>query len=56
MLPHELIDYVVVHELSHLRFGDHSKNFYKVIETIIPNYKILIRQMKEYDYLLSLYR
>lgn len=56
MLPHLLIDYVVVHELAHLRVGNHSKNFYKVIETILPDYKTYIKEMKEYNYLLGLYR
>ena len=56
MLPHELLDYIIVHELSHLVVANHSSNFYKVIETVIPNYKNLIKEIREYDYLLGLYR
>ena len=56
MLPHELLDYIIVHELSHLVVGNHSANFYKVIETVIPQYKKLIKETREYDYLLGLYR
>ena len=56
MLPHELLDYIIVHELSHLVVANHSNNFYKVIETVIPNYKKLIKETREYDYLLGLYR
>ena len=55
MLPHKLLDYVVVHELSHIIEANHSKNFYKVVETVLPNYKSLSKEIKEYDYLLKLY-
>ena len=56
MLPHELLDYIIVHELSHLVVANHSSNFYKVINAVIPNYKKLIKETREYDYLLGLYR
>ena len=36
--PHSIVDYVVVHELCHLVHGDHSKQFWKMLETIIPDY------------------
>ena len=34
------IDYVVVHELSHLVHMNHSKEFYALIEKYLPDYKI----------------
>lgn len=34
--PKECIDYVVTHELCHLKFRDHSPEFYKLLETVIP--------------------
>ena len=37
--PEEAIDYVVVHELSHLVEMNHSKAFYKIIESVLPDYK-----------------
>lgn len=39
MLPHKVIDYIIIHELSHLLEFNHSKEFYKIIESIMPDYK-----------------
>lgn len=33
------IDYVVVHELAHIKHHNHSKEFYKFIEQFLPDYK-----------------
>lgn len=33
------IDYVVVHELAHIRHHNHSKDFYRFIEGFMPDYK-----------------
>ena len=38
--PPEAVDYVVVHELAHIVYKNHGKEFYKFIETILPDYKI----------------
>lgn len=37
--PSEAIDYVVVHELAHIKHKDHSKNFYSLIAQYMPDYK-----------------
>jgi predicted metal-dependent hydrolase len=40
MMPEPVIDYVVVHELSHLKFMNHSKDFWREVEKILPEYKL----------------
>jgi predicted metal-dependent hydrolase len=37
-LPLELVDYVVVHELSHLREMNHSPAFWAVVASVMPDY------------------
>ena len=41
-----LIDYVVVHELSHLRFMDHSPRFWATVQGVMPEHAALRRQLK----------
>lgn len=42
-----IIDYVVVHELSHLRVMDHSPRFWDTVATIVPDYAKLRGELKE---------
>lgn len=39
LYPPEAIDYVVVHELAHIKHKNHSKEFYCFIEKFLPDYK-----------------
>ena len=42
----EVIDYVVAHELSHLRVMDHSPRFWDTVRTVMPDYVRLRQQLK----------
>lgn len=39
MLPLEIIDYIVVHELAHIKEKNHSKRFWQIVAGILPDYK-----------------
>jgi predicted metal-dependent hydrolase len=47
-LPGHLSDYVLLHELVHTIHKNHSKNFWKHLDTITGNAKALDRELKEY--------
>lgn len=47
MLPIELCDYVIVHELCHLREMNHSQRFWNLVGEYLPNYKELRTRLKK---------
>lgn len=55
MLPENLQDYVIVHELCHTKFHNHSKEFWELVENSFPIYKLCRRELKKYDFLTRLY-
>lgn len=40
LLPSELVDYILVHELCHLRHMDHSPGFWRLVATLVPDYRL----------------
>ncbi len=50
MAPPEVIDYVIVHELMHLKEMNHSSRFWTKVEQIIPDYKQKRKWLKENHY------
>lgn len=42
------ISYVVLHEISHLKYPNHSKNFYDFIEKFMPNFKEFDKSLKRF--------
>ena len=41
-----LIDYVIVHEMAHFFEANHSKNFWHIVEEVIPDYKIKRKKLR----------
>ncbi|KAA9023569.1 M48 family metallopeptidase [Niallia endozanthoxylica] len=39
MAPMSVVDYVLVHELAHLRHMDHSTDYWKMVRSILPDYE-----------------
>lgn len=46
--PEEILDYVVVHELCHIRHMDHSGDFWHEVEGILPDYKKRRKWLRDY--------
>ncbi len=47
-LPDELRDYVLLHELCHLRIPDHSPKFHALLESLCPEHRRKQKALKEY--------
>ncbi len=47
-LPWECIDYVLLHELTHIEYFDHSRAFWSRLEELTPNAKQLRKTIKDY--------
>ncbi|MFB3851586.1 MAG: M48 family metallopeptidase [Acidobacteriota bacterium] len=45
--PPEILDYVVVHEVCHLKYHDHSNRFWHLVSSIFPNYQKSRMWLKE---------
>ena len=47
LLPAELTDYVMLHELCHTRHLNHSPLFWQLVKAHVPNYKAQEKQLKQ---------
>lgn len=53
--PPKVLDYVVVHELCHLTHMNHSKDFWTMVEQIMPDYKTYKIWLRDHGQELNLY-
>jgi predicted metal-dependent hydrolase len=56
LVPHEVLEYVVVHELVHLREPNHSKAFWRLVEAARPGWQEQARWLREHGHELHDYR
>ena len=54
-VPKEVIEYVVVHELAHVRHKNHSPRFWAEVEKYVPDWKQKRKWLKTNGYLLELF-
>jgi hypothetical protein len=47
-LPDELIDYVILHELVHIRIKNHSRRYWEELSKFVEDPKILDKQLRQY--------
>lgn len=46
-LQTKFIQYVIIHEVCHLKIKNHSSKFWALVETFLPNYKVIRKEMKK---------
>ena len=46
----KVIEYVVLHEFCHLKYKNHTKSFYQMIETYMPEYKQYVDEISHLKY------
>lgn len=51
MAPISLVDYVIAHEACHILEHNHSKRFWRLLETIMPEYETRVRQLDRLGHL-----
>jgi predicted metal-dependent hydrolase len=54
MAPYAEIDYVIVHELAHIKIKNHSQRFWRYMEEIMPEYRKYRKWLKENSLLLDI--
>lgn len=55
LAPTEIIDYILVHELCHIKHKNHSSEFWLAVESVMPDYRLRRCWLKERGYSLLLF-
>ena len=53
LMPPGVLDYVVVHELSHIGNMNHSRRFWQRVASVLPDYQMRQRWLKQQAYILQ---
>jgi predicted metal-dependent hydrolase len=48
LLPEKEMDYIIIHEICHLKEMNHSRRFWNLVVQKSPNYKCLRKNLKKY--------
>jgi hypothetical protein len=51
VLPQEIMDYVIIHELAHTVIRNHGKEFWRRVVAILPQAPVLRRRLRSFRYL-----
>ena len=46
LIPQKSADYIIIHELCHLKEFNHSRNFWNLVAKIIPDYRKIRKEIK----------
>lgn len=50
MYSRDIIDYIVLHEFCHLKYKNHTKSFYNMLKTYMPNYEEKAKELNGIAY------
>jgi hypothetical protein len=48
MAPPDVLEYVIVHELAHLKVRKHDRKFWQLVERVVPDYKEKVAWLREH--------
>lgn len=47
-MPDFILDYIIIHELAHLQHHNHSKAFWNLVESVMPEFKLAEKWLKKH--------
>lgn len=53
ILPQNLVEYVIVHELCHSKYMNHKPQFWQEVSKFLPDYKFRRKELKNFSFLLK---
>lgn len=54
-VPKEVVDYVIIHELAHLKHMNHSKYFWNLVEKYDTHYRARVKWLKENEHVVRIF-